>query len=145
MSKKSELHKKLLQSITQKIDTLQKEIDAMNDSLNTATKSSAGDKHETSRAMIQLEQERVGKQLSKIVHMRDLANTISPDETHDSNKLGSLVKTANGEFYISVAMGMIDSVFCMSPTTPLAQVLLGKKKGESTQFNGKSIEILELI
>ena len=36
--------------------------------LQSETKSSAGDKHETGRAMLQLEMEKAGQQLSGITH-----------------------------------------------------------------------------
>ena len=38
----------------------------LRESLESEQKSSAGDKHETGRAMVQLEQEKLGKQLHKL-------------------------------------------------------------------------------
>ena len=40
--------------------------DSLYDSLSLETKSSAGDKHETARAVIQLEREKIGEQIKKV-------------------------------------------------------------------------------
>ena len=42
--------------------------------LQSETKSSAGDKHETGRAMLQLEMEKAGQQLAGIVQMKEILN-----------------------------------------------------------------------
>lgn len=144
MVSKAEIHNAMMALLAQKIDALQAEINTINDSLTTATKSSAGDKHETSRAMLQLEQERIGKQFSQLTHMRDIAKSINPKSTHSTIQLGSLINTNSGDFYISIALGKVENVFCMSPTTPLAQVFLGKKEGDEIQFNGNTYRINSL-
>ena len=50
--------------LEQQLSSIQDQINALKADLGSETKSSAGDKHETGRAMIQLEQERLGAQFS---------------------------------------------------------------------------------
>jgi hypothetical protein len=49
-----------------KLHGYKKSLDLLYESLNSEIKSSAGDKHETGRAMIQLEIEKTGNQLKEV-------------------------------------------------------------------------------
>lgn len=136
------------QRYKKRITTIQKAFDDINGSLSTATKSSAGDKHETGRAMAQLEQEKLSQQLSSALDLRNALSKIDPSEEHNTVRFGSLVQTSIGTFFISVGLGNIQhedtSFFCISPVTPMGKLLIDKKIKDSVQFNGRSIEILEL-
>lgn len=122
---------------------IQKEFDALQDSLTSETKSSAGDKHETGRAMTQLEQEKLSRQLSEIRKTQEGLHRIDPLDATDTIGFGSLIGTDRGWFYISVGVGAISvkdqSVFCITAGSPVGQKLLGKKSGESIEMNGKLI------
>lgn len=112
------------------------------------TKSTAGDKHETSRAMAQLEQEKIGGQLSELNKLQETIYRIDPAQVHETIQLGSLVNTSNGWFYLSVGIGGIEmdstTIFCMTPAAPLGKLLLGKKTGDVVDWQGKKIEILQV-
>lgn len=129
-----------------KIAALKKSIDAAEESRDTATKSSAGDKHETARAMLQSEIDNLQSQLNRVMRSRQLIGAIP--FTRDSKGIGpgSLVKTGSGIFFISVSLGKIDieghSIFCISTASPMGQALLGKKTGDIIEFRSKKIEIL---
>lgn len=131
-----------------KIERIQIQFDELQKSLTTETKSSAGDKHETGRAMAQLEQEKLSKALSQMTQLRNSLSKVNPEETHTVIQYGSLVKTSNGYFFFSIGLGQIEvdgeNVFCMTATSPLGQKLVGKSKGDKIQMNA-SIEILDLI
>jgi hypothetical protein len=62
---KVELIKACYDFINRRIETIQGVISAAQDSANDETKSSAGDKYETGRAMMQLEIENNSKQLTE--------------------------------------------------------------------------------
>lgn len=110
------------------------------------SKSTAGDKHETARAMAQLEQEQLASQLQQLQdHLQTLqqARRMSYDE---KIAFGSLVRTARGCFYLSSGIGAVageDPFFCLSVHTPMGQALIGKMKGEQATINGQSIDILD--
>ena len=59
---KLKIHSHCLQILNQKIEELSNALNTATESANNETKSSAGDKHETARAMMQIEQEKLGKQ-----------------------------------------------------------------------------------
>lgn len=126
--------------------------DALNDAqeaANSDTKGSAGDKHETGRAMMHIEKEKNAKQLSDRVRLLEVLRLINPDESHSEVKIGSIVTTNNGIFFISIAMGRFklknDDVYIISPVSPIGQLLVGKVIGDEFSFNGKEFIIEELV
>ena len=131
-----------------RIQRIQVQFDELQKSLTNETKSSAGDKHETGRAMAQLEQEKLSKSLTQMTQLRSALAKVNPDGKHTTIQYGSLVKSSKGYFFFSVGLGQIEvtneTVFCLTATSPMGQKLLGKIKGESIQMNGK-VEILDLI
>jgi transcription elongation GreA/GreB family factor len=134
--------------LSDKIEALQIQFDELQKALKSETKSTAGDKHETGRAMAQLEQEKLSNQLVKTTTLRNALSKVNPNQIHDVIKYGSLVKTSKGYFFFSIGLGAVkvgsDEVFCMTATSPLGKELLGKKTGETIQLNGP-IEIIELL
>nr|WP_297786384.1 3-oxoacyl-ACP synthase [uncultured Allomuricauda sp.] len=127
---------------------LKKQSDELQESLGSETKSSAGDKHETGRAMVQLEQEKLGQQLQELDATRSILNKISAEKPSDKIRLGSLVKTSMADYYIAISAGAFkkegDMVYCISANAPIARLLLGKEKGGYFVFNGKEHSILEV-
>ena len=65
-----------------RIERIQIQFDELQKSLTNETKSSAGDKHETGRAMAQLEQEKLSKALSQMMQLRNALSKVNPNEIH---------------------------------------------------------------
>ncbi len=145
---KKDIISHLKQSIDEKLIAIQRRFDDLKSDLASDHKSSAGDKHETSRAMIQLEQEKLSSQLSQFTQQKETISILNTEPT-EKTQLGSLVKTTNGIFYLSIGLGKInihnETIFCISASSPIGQLLLSKKKGDSIQFNGNSILIEEVV
>ena len=146
---KSQLYTKCAEYIAQRMHTVQAAIDAASESGNDETKSSAGDKHETGRAMMQLEQEKNGKQLHEVQELQKLLNKIDPLQQVTKVSLGSLVYTDKGNFYISISAGKLslDSniYFAISPVSPIAVKLMGLSAGDKMEFNGVKYILLEVV
>lgn len=117
--------------------------------LSSESKSSAGDKHETGRAMLQLEAEKLGAQYQEILKVINFHKQLVVEEDHTHIKLGSLVKTNIGLFYLTTGLGSIKdenySIFNLSIKAPISKLLLGKKAEEQFVFNNKTIKIISLI
>lgn len=137
-----------LEKINSKIKELEIIADEVKLSLLSDTKSSAGDKHETARAMVQLEQEKLNKQLGESIQMKSTLNQINPTILHKQVGVGSLIYTTLGWYFLSVGLGQISveetTVFALSPQAPLGKQLMGKRVGEELVFNGNKFEILEV-
>tara|TARA_B100001750_G_C15407759_1_gene546139 strand:+ start:306 stop:767 length:462 start_codon:yes stop_codon:yes gene_type:complete len=128
---------------------VQKRINAIIGSLSEATKSSAGDKHETSRAMLQLDREHLGNQLKEIEKMQSMLQRIDVNTTSTKARRGSLVITEKASYFISVSIGAVTiegaTYFCLSSSAPMGQALLGKAEGQTITFNGVSQQIVRLL
>jgi transcription elongation GreA/GreB family factor len=130
--------------VNRRLETVSKVMSSGRDSLNSETKSSAGDKHETGRAMIQLEMEKAGQQLQNIQAMQTTLNKIGLDSS-DVARLGSLVHTNKGQYYLSISAGSLhiadQNYFAVSLSSPIGKLLLGKRAGDTEILNGMSIKI----
>ena len=141
---KEDIQQACIQHLNAKIEELSNAIESAQNSANSETKSSAGDKHETSRAMAQNERDRLAKQLNGLVLQRNAINQLDTG-SHESVQSGSYVVTKNGAFYVSVGLGLVDKqFFAISLNTPVGQALNGKRQGEYFTFNGNQVEIVEL-
>lgn len=141
MFTKKSVHETVVQLVQEKQFRIQQEFDALQESLTTETKSTAGDKHETGRAMTQLEQEKLSHQLGEIRKTLEGLHRIDPENTHTTITFGSLIETDRGWFYISVGIGAVavetTQVFCITAGSPVGQQLMQKKAGDSFELNGR--------
>ncbi|MBS9461380.1 3-oxoacyl-ACP synthase [Flagellimonas sp. 389] len=135
--------------VNEKMENLQKRNHALQESLNSETKSSAGDKHETGRAMVQLEQEKLGKQLFEFGEIKRVLQKVDIKKESTKIALGSLVKTTSANYFIAISAGEFKnegmSIFCISAGSPISKVLLGKETKGVFTFNGKQNDILEVV
>lgn len=120
----------------------------MADSAASDTKSSMGDKYETSREMINLEKGKIGEQLRNAQAMMLSLNSIDADSELMKVELGALVKTNIATYFLSAPLGQVkldkEVIFCISLGSPIGQQMLGKSKGDTFQMAGRSQEILEI-
>lgn len=116
---------------------------------NDDTKSSAGDKYETGRAMMQQEKDRNTIQLNEASKLMVALNLIGTKNTSAVVETGSLVITDNGKFYLAISAGtlVVDEVsyFAVSPASPIGMKLKGLKAGDGFELNGKGYRILEVV
>ncbi|KUG06763.1 hypothetical protein [Solirubrum puertoriconensis] len=131
--------------VQQRIGTCQAAIHTAQESANSETKSSAGDKYETGRAMAQNERDRNAVQLHEAKKLLAELERIDPDKPCDAVRPGALVRTSLGQFYVGISAGKlaIDGAeyFAVSAAAPIAAALSGKRAGEEATFNGKKIRI----
>lgn len=118
-------------------------ISSLTNDLYAETKSSAGDKHETGRAMLQLEMEKMSGQLSEISQMKSVLTRISTTNASKIVCLGSIVFTTKGNYYLAVGAGLIKTeseiFYAVSLNSPIGKQLLGKKQGDVISFNHSNI------
>lgn len=131
-----------------KVAQCEAEVREMSTSRDSATKSSAGDKHETGRAMMQIELENIMQQLAKARNAWAEFSQIDFSKEFTDVGSGALVLTNQGAFLMAVAAGKLESegksCFSISLASPLGQVLLGKKAGDEFQFMERLYRIEDL-
>ncbi len=151
--KVEEIKRELLQQcnnfVNQKLQTIEATIRSNQQALHSETKSSAGDKHETGRAMLQLEMEKAGQQWKDANEMHVLLSKVTIEGVSEFVRLGSLVATSMGSYFIAVSAGVIsvagESYFAISPSSPIGKLLLGKIAQQSILLHGKEIQIKEVL
>lgn len=145
---KAEVISHINKLVDEKIHLLQVRFDDLNEDLASDHKSSVGDKHETSRAMTQLEQEKLSTQLSQFSIQKEIISKLTRS-TSDKVQLGSVVKTTQGIFFISIGLGKItinkEDIFCISTSSPIGQLLFNLEPGQTYTFNGITNKIIEII
>ncbi len=134
--------------VTDRLARIRSQITELETALTSETKSSAGDKHETGRAMIQLEREKLGQQLAEVEKTQHLLSKVPRDRNTPTAGLGSLVVTDTLVYYIAISAGECKlqnkSVYCISAATPIAQKVMGQTIGHTFDFNGKTIAIVAI-
>ncbi len=151
--KKSTIKHSLLRQCTnyiqQRIDVSEKKMSDAQHSANNETKSSAGDKYETGRAMMQMERDNFAQQLSNSIFVKAQLDRIDPDQQFERAAFGSVVRTSAGNYFIAISAGRVmveeERFFAISPQAPLAKEMIQKKAGDHIRFNEKDIRILEVF
>jgi hypothetical protein len=138
---KKELHALCISYVQERIDAATQAIKATQQAANEETKSSAGDKYETGRAMMQQETDRNQAQLNEANKLMMALKQISIITTYTTVEPGSLVSTDSGKFFIAISAGTftIDGTIyhAVSPGSPIGMKLKGQKTGGEFNLNGK--------
>jgi transcription elongation GreA/GreB family factor len=148
MLSKEKVYLHFLNLLNQKISFLQQGLNDLRDTAANETKRTAGDKHETALAMVQLEQENISRQLTELLQQKSSYERIDLSKLPIVAGFGSLVKTNREYFFISIAGGkaIIDGnlVIALSPQSPLGAKLIGLKHDETFNINGKEYQVNEI-
>jgi transcription elongation GreA/GreB family factor len=146
---KSQLHAHSIALVDAQIAEIRRQMHELIADSENDSKSTAGDKHETARAMMQLAQEQLGKQLHEAELKRTSLAHLNAETIHTAVAEGSLVKTAENLLYIAAPLGKItfenQEVFVISVHSPLGKLLLGKTTGQSVSLNQRTIQILSIV
>lgn len=145
---KNKAVEKCFQILEEKIAVAQQSIDDSSASNNSENKSSAGDKHNTSQAMLHLEQEKNARNYAQLHRQYQFLKTVDFKKAFNSIGVGTLVITPSQIFLLASSLGKIkindQEIFCISAASPLGQILLGKNVQETVDFRGQSFKILEI-
>ncbi len=145
---KQELHSLCLASIEQSITEIESAIAERREAMHNETKSSMGDKYETTREMLQQDINMNMERLNKAKQDLATLQRIEPNSSSEIINEGSLVLTNNGNFYLSVSAGKykVDGLlyYAISITSPIGLQLKSKKSGEEFLLNNRSYKILKV-
>ena len=133
--------------LDQQIAQLSEKISSAREAAKQEEKSSAGDKYETTRAMMHLEEEMFTRQRATIAEQR--AALVKIDESPcEEITLGALTATSRGLIFFSLGLGTVEidgrAYLCLSPEAPISRALWEAEEGDTVDFRGELIEIFEL-
>ena len=145
MTEKEALFQYCQNYVQQRIDSILEEIKVVQLASNEDTKSSAGDKYETGKAMAQLEVERNLGQLKEAEKLKSILQKITSSGSRDRIAAGSLVTTSRGVFYIAISLGLTvldkKSYFIVSADSPIGKLLQGKQVDDRIAWSGSEFVI----
>ena len=149
MNFKQQCYTACLQLVDTNIRAIRNRLQQLSESVQEDTKSTAGDKHETGRAMIHLEQENTNKQLQEALEQKSVLETIDISIVAPCIVKGSLVKTNKGYLFISTGLGKVNVdgtiVFALSPQSPLGKLLMGQSVNNTATINNITYVIEEIL
>ncbi|WP_131538049.1 3-oxoacyl-ACP synthase [Pedobacter nototheniae] len=146
---KTQLYQLCLIFIEKRIENIEYSLQQARQASNDDTKSSAGDKYETTREMMQQEMDRNSKLLYEAGQQKIALQQIENVDAAKEVKNGSLVFTSEGNFYISISAGELktdeQTFYAVSQAAPIGKLLIGKKVGEGFKFNSKTYQINQIL
>lgn len=145
---KQKILDRMLEILEERISVAKASMEDMRALRDQETKSSAGDKYETGRSMMQMEMQKIDEQLDQYFKMQQALSQIQTDGRQDHVDFGSLVNTDNGLYFMSIGLGPIklngEKIFCISMASPIGKAIMNKKQGDTIDFQNKKIAILEV-
>lgn len=139
----------LSERIELRLNDLKESLKNSIESRDNETKSSVGDKYETGRSMVQMEIDKTQAQIQKMGLMCEKIKGIDTGRIHPEVSNGALVETNNGVFLLIVAFGRIvvegTEVLCISPVSPIGQLMMSKTEGDQFHFNGLDYLIKKVV
>ncbi len=148
-NQKQQIIKQLQEMLDSKIETAIMAIALAKESRDNDTKSSAGDKYETGRAMMQLEMDKNEAQKSKILNLKRELSLINIQKNFSKVEFGSLVVSNQGNYFISIGIGKIEVnneiFYAISFASPIGKLLQNKIVGDKFQFRGEKFIIENIL
>jgi len=145
---KQQLHTLCLAYVQNRIAAAEEAIAEAQQAANDDTKSSAGDKYETGREMMQQETNRNLAQLNEASKLLVALNHTSTAGSSQMADAGSIVYTNNGNFYLAISAGQIatdgKNYIAVSPASPIGYKLKSLVAGNSFDLNGKTYQIISV-
>jgi len=135
--------------LNKRIAIVRKAMNGLKEDLENESKSSAGDKYETGREMINIEWNKLTVQMNEYERLSKILKRIEDHKPTNKVVLGSLVMTNAANYFISIPAGEIKTnnqkCYAVGVKAPISQQLLGKEKGDQLKMNGKEFKILDII
>lgn len=152
MSDKTELKQQLLKEcrkiIKEQIANAKKSMDEAQESANEH-QGAIEDKFESFREACQIQRDMFAKQLEEALTRQALLNRVVATRLNKDIMLGSIVRTDGHNYFISVSLGEVklqeQEFFVISAMSPVFKAMVNKQVGESFDFRGKQIRVLEVF
>ncbi|MGN6179992.1 MAG: 3-oxoacyl-ACP synthase [Mucilaginibacter sp.] len=142
------LHQHCIAYVQKRIQEAENAFRDAEQAANDDTKSSAGDKYETGREMMQQEKNRITAQLNEANKLMVALNRTGTKGSPVVDN-GSLVITDKAKFYLAISAGNItingEIYIAVSPASPIGFKLKGLKAGDGFELNGKQYQVKQVL
>ena len=142
---KAHLINHLRSQLLERIAAANEAIASAREAFGSETKSSAGDKHEVGRAMVQQELDKLEEQHMKLRGLLSELERVPMERKYDRVAFGCLVSTSHGLYFVAIGIGAVEldgeRCYAISMASPIGQALQGSSTGDRIPFNGKVLVI----
>ena len=149
VSSKTKIHAVILQHLEERMEQGKNDYLLAKESRDSDTKSSAGDKFETGREMMQREMDKISASLDMLKGQLAQMKRISLHENKTRIGIGSFITTDAENYYVSVGLGKLmcgeKTFYAISADSPIGELLLGKKIKDSIELRGRKITIKSIV
>ncbi len=139
----------LRELLSERMEGLEEAITSTRAAFASDTKSSAGDKHEVGRAMVQQELDKLEEQRAKLIALQQELARVPLDRMYEQVGFGNLVITDQGSYFIAIGLGAVEvegeSCYAISLASPIGNALKDKRVGDVIDFNGKRITVEAIL
>ena len=146
---KRSLHAHCLSLLTERIEAIDTIMAVCQEAANSESKTTAGDKHETGRAVAQLDRENHAVQRVSALKSLSLLRAIDLSRIYQEADTGALIHTDQGYVFLAISAGKIelDGISCrlVSIDSPFGQAFLGAEEGDDIHFRGRDYEVLAVL
>jgi transcription elongation GreA/GreB family factor len=140
---KEEIHQTLIKQLEEQIQQAKQDLGLAKESRDSDTKSSAGDKYETGREMMQREMDKLSASVDIYQQQLNKLKSIDPLKSSHYVTQGSLIETNYETYYMAIGMGQItcskQTIYAISPESPLGALLMGKRVEDKLDLRGRNI------
>jgi hypothetical protein len=146
---KKELYRQCVDYVENRVSAARLALIEAQEAANNETKSSAGDKYETDREMMQQQADMNQSKLNEANKLKLALSNVSTNTTNEKAGPGSMVITDKGNFYIAISAGALKvddmDFFAVSPVSPIGLKLTGLKAGGEFNLNNKSYTVKNVM
>lgn len=119
------------------------------ESRDSDTKSSAGDKFETGREMMQREMDKLSASIDVLKSQIAKISTIDVHKSSPKVVFGSYLMTDAGHYFMSIGLGKIcdeyGDFYAISSDSPIGSLWMGKQVGESIDIQTRKITLKSIL
>lgn len=135
--------------VDHRITTASQAMTSAQQAANEEGRSSAGDKYETGRAMMQIERDQAAEQLSEAMKLKKLLESIDIERVTDKAVLGSLVICKNMSVFLAIGIGKANvegrEYLIVAPHSPLGKSLVSKGVKDEFVIHGEVKSIVDIL
>jgi transcription elongation GreA/GreB family factor len=107
------------------------------------------DKFESFREACQIQRDMFAKQLEEALSRQALLNRVVATKINKDIMLGSIVRTDSHNYFVSVSLGELklkeEDFFVISAMSPVFKAMVNRQVGDSFEFLGKKVQILDIF
>lgn len=148
MTLKEQLFDACLTYIDKRISAYKNELSTIKESLESMEKSS-DESDDSGAGKLHTDFEKYNTYLAEAIHQKEQLKQISCQIFTENARVGSVVKTDAAQYFISISAGKIELdgniYYAVSPISPIGELLISKKKGDTFEFNQKSFKITNVL